>query len=142
MGITIDSELLFETIVPLAKFTRISKITKKPTEQLCTLNNYSRWSKYGLKELKNQYKNLLREFFIPEPEFEPLNNIILDYQILRHNKRKVDVDNVIINQKWISDLLQDMNWISDDDQVTLVLRPSIFHKGISETQFKLKAHKT
>jgi len=142
MSTSVTGDLLFKTVVPLAKFKSRSKKTGKTTEQLCTLNNYSRWGRFGKAEIKAQYKSLIQEFFIPEPDdnAEPLGSITLVYSILRHNKRKIDSDNIIHNIKWISDLLQDMGWISDDDQVTLVIRPSIYIQGLSETQFQLMAY--
>ena len=140
MSISISGDLLFKTVVPLAKFKSKSKKTGKVTEQLCTLNNASRWVRFGKAEIKAKYKQLLREFFIPEPEGEPLNSITLEFSLLRHNRKKVDVDNLIYNQKFILDLLQDMKWISDDDQVTLVLKPSVYIETLSETQFQLRAY--
>jgi len=144
MSISITGDLLFKTVVPLAKFKSKSKKTGKVTEQLCTLNNASRWLRYGRAEIKAKYKSLLKEFFIPEPEdgFRALRSITLEYSILRHNKRKIDTDNLIHNIKWISDLLQDMNWISDDDKVTLIIRPSTHIETLSETQFQLCAYRS
>lgn len=131
---------LFESVIPLARFKSKSKKTGKVSEQLCTLNNYSRWGRFGKSEIMTNYKQLLRDFFIPEPEIdEPYRHITLEYRIMRHNKRKIDADNLIYNHKWLSDLMQDMGWIVDDDQVTLTIRPSIVVAGIKETQFKVKA---
>ncbi|MCF6330274.1 MAG: hypothetical protein L3I99_01845 [Sulfurimonas sp.] len=141
MSISIKGDLLFETIVPLTKFKSRSKKTGKVTEQLCTLNNFSRWGRWAKKDIKNQYKKLLREFFIPETKSEPLDKITIEFSILRHNKRKVDIDGLIYNIKFILDLLQEMKWISDDDQVTSILKPSTYTKNIAETQFKIRAYK-
>lgn len=141
MSVSITGDLLFKTVVPLAKFKSKSKKTGKVTEQLCTLNNFTRWGRFGKAEIKAKYKSLLKNFFIPEPEIDsPLQSITLEYSILRHNKRKIDSDNIIHNIKWISDLLQDMDWISDDDQVTLIIKPSTYISTLSETQFQLRAY--
>lgn len=143
--------ILFESIIPLAKFSRISKKTGKQTEQLCTINNYSRWKREVSDRTRNGkttpgirtlYKQLLRDFFIPEPEDETFYKITIDYTILRHNKRKIDTDGLIFNHKWLADLLQEMGWISDDDQVTLIIRPYIVDKNLNETQFKVIAYET
>ena len=142
MSISIKGDLLFETVVPLAKFKSKSKKTGKVTEQLCTLNNFSRWGRWGKAEIKAEYKQLLRDFFIPEPDGEALDSMTIEFSVLRHNKRKVDVDNLIYNQKFILDLLQEMNWLIDDDQVTVIIIPSSYVKGLSETQFRVRAYDT
>lgn len=138
--VSITGDLLFETVVPLAKFKSKSKTTGKVTEQLCTLNNFSRWGRFGKAKIKEEYKQMLQDFFIPEPGGEALDSMIIEFSILRHNKRKIDVDNLIYNQKFILDLLQDMNWLVDDDQVTIIVVPSVYVNGLSETQFRVKAY--
>ena len=138
--VSITGDLLFETVIPLAKFESRSKKTGKVTEQLCTVNNQSRWKRYSEAKIKAEYKQILRDFYIPEPEGIALDSMIVEFSILRHNKKKLDVDGLIYNHKWFLDLLQDMNWLVDDDQVHLVLVPFIVDKTLTETQFRVKAY--
>ena len=125
-------ETLFEIVIPLAMWK------SKGKSQIISLNNTSRWHRYGATRIKNEYKQLLTDFFIPEP-LSPLRHIHLSYQILRHNKRKLDSDAIAWVTKWFVDTLTDVGWLIDDDQVHFCITPSVFTKGLNETQLRVIA---
>jgi len=136
-----NTKLIFESVIPIPKFKSKSKKTGKITEQLCTLNNYQRWIRWNKTEIKNQYKQLLSDFFIPEPESEPRDKILLHYQVLRHNKRRIDSMNVIaFSDKWCLDLMVDIGHLIDDDKCTHIIEPAIYCDGLNETMLKLKVY--
>jgi len=122
---------LFEIVIPLAKYKAKGK------EQLCSLNNYSKWGRFAKTKIKTEYKELLKEFYIPTNNNKPYRNLEIEFQILRHNKRKVDADNLAFNHKWFIDSLVETSWLTDDDQVTIILVPSKYVANINETQFKI-----
>ena len=134
--------LIFETIVPLPKFRKKSKITGNYSEIIATLNNVSQWLRYKKTEIKNQYKQLCRDFFIPEPpdEWKPITSVVLEYTILRHNTKRIDTDNVIFASKFLADLLVDMGYLIDDNQVTLIIKPYIVDKSLVETQLSMRMY--
>jgi len=124
-------EKLFEITIPMAKFKRKGK------EQLVTLNNTSKWFRYGVTKIKNEYKNLLKEFFISSNPNPPYKELIITYRILRDSKRKLDSDNIIWNIKWFTDVLTETNWLVDDDKVTFTIFPTEYVKDTKETSIKV-----
>lgn len=141
MSISITGDLLFQTVIPLPKFKSKSKKTGIVTEQICTLNNHSRWIRWGKTEIKNNYKELLKDFFIPEPEEEPFRKLLLRYTVLRHNKRRIDAMNTMFADKWCLDLMVEMGHLTDDDQCTHIIHPAVYVDNITETMLKLEVYK-
>ncbi|MEA1999663.1 MAG: hypothetical protein U9N61_10145 [Euryarchaeota archaeon] len=133
-----DQSPLFNIRIPLAKFKSTSKKTGKISEQICTQNNSSRWKRWGEAEIKAEYKQILTEMFIPEPD-DIFTSLTIEFTILRHQKRKLDADNPIVSVKWFNDTLVSTGWLTDDDQVTIILKPSEFHTSLVETMYRVRA---
>ncbi len=122
---------LFSVQIPLAKWK-----TKK-TEQICSLNNTGRWIKFGITKIKNEYKDILRDFYIPDAE-HTYDTCLITYKILRHNKRKVDADGITPwSGKWFQDSLVDTNHLSDDDKVYYAVAPAEYTENLIETQLEV-----
>ncbi len=122
---------LFSFKVPLPKHHR-----KKKSDVICTLNNISTWKRSETK-IKKEYKDLLRDLYIPEPD-EMYESLIIDYRILRHNKRRLDKDNVIFSEKWLSDLLEDMGYVDDDKVNCIRAFPTIVDMSLPETMIEFR----
>ena len=125
------SKILFSIVVPLPYWESRGK------KQIATLNTTSKWFRYGQKKIKDEYKTILRDFYIPEPPEIPYKSLNITYEILRHNKRKLDGDNLTWAYKWLVDVLTDMKWMVDDDQVYYSVVPSIYTEGLVETQLRV-----
>ena len=121
---------LFSIIAPLAKWS------SKGKEQLITLNNTSRWHKFSHAKIKNQYKELLKDYYFPEPK-DKYETLHIEYQVLRHNKRRLDADGLSWSYKWAKDTLVDIGWLYDDDKVHYCVVPAKFKEGLTETQIKI-----
>ena len=142
---------IFKIVVPLPKYKHVDKATKeritkagvhKPATlrkefiRLALINNLQNWYRFQKTEVKNNYKTLLKEFFLPEPT-EVYKSLTVEYRILRHNKRKIDSDAIAFAVKWITDSLCEIGYVKDDDTVTHVLIPAEYRKGLVETQLEL-----
>ena len=109
----------------------------KDKKQLCSLNNTTRWYRYNHTKIKNGYKDLLKEFYIPNP-IKRYHSLSIEYQVERHNKRKVDAMNIIaFTDKWFLDSLVETGWLSDDDKCYHTITPAIYKEGIAETQLRV-----
>ena len=144
-------EQIFKIVVPLPKYKHVEKATKdrttksgtfKPATQrkefirLALTNNIQYWYRFQKTKVKNNYKTMLKEFFLPEPT-ELYKSLTVEYRILRHNKRKIDSDAIAFGVKWITDSLCEIGYVKDDDTVTHVLIPAEYREGLVETQLEL-----
>ena len=131
-------EPLMEMIVPFPYWSSTNKKTNKNTKQIVSLNNMSRWYRYGITRIKNDYKAILKDFFIPDPQTEFIS-LRIEYEVQRHNKRRVDSMNIIaFADKWILDSFVETGWLKDDDKCYHVINPAQYVEGIVETQLKMK----
>ncbi len=142
---------LLRIVIPLPKYKHVEKATKdrttkagifKPATErkefvrLALVNNLQYWYRFQKTEVKNNYKTLLKEFFIPNPEME-YKSLTIEYRILRHNKRKIDSDAIVFAVKWITDSLCEIGYVKDDDTVTHILIPAEYREGLTETQLEI-----
>jgi hypothetical protein len=130
-------EIILERRLPLPKKKTKSKKTKKITETLCTLNNVTQWIRYSKTKIKNDYKDLLKDFFIPEPE-KQYNALNIQYRIIRDTKRNLDKDNVVFALKWISDTLEDLGYVKNDNVVNFESYDTLYDKQASETMLEIR----
>ena len=134
--------MILERKLPLPKTKQKMKKTKKfpelrYTEVLCTLNNVGSWIRWGKTKIKNDYKEHLKEFFIPEPD-EQYEVLTIQYRIIRNTNHKLDKDNIIFGLKWLSDLLEELNYIKDDKVVNFQSFDTVVDKSLSETMFEIR----
>ena len=122
---------LFEIVIPVAKYKSKGKM------QVISLNNISKWGRFGKTKIKNEYKDLLKEFFIPTNQKEPYKKLNITFHILRENRRKFDADNIVFNIKWFIDSLTETKWLIDDDKVTFTVVPAEYVENLTEMQLKV-----
>ncbi len=102
--------------------------------ELCTLNNVTKWFKFAKTKLKDNFKLDLSEWSLPPWEDNPYTKADIEYTILRKDGKKIDSDNLAFSYKWLQDLLVDQNYLIDDDKVKVVLNPTQLHvEGSVET---------
>ena len=69
----------------------------KYKEKIISLNksDVSKWLKWKETEIKNTYKDTLKDWHIPTPQEEQkLDRAFIAFHLYRHNKRKFDADNL------------------------------------------------
>lgn len=93
-------------------------------QELCSLNNLSRWYRFQKTRIKSDFKEMLGDWFLPEWEENPYTKAEISYTILRKDNRKFDSDNLTIIYKMLQDFLVEQNYISDDDHVKITLNPT------------------
>jgi len=88
----------------------------------------------------NQFKQDMREWFIPEWLDNPYRYAEIHFTILRTNNRKMDPDSLgPSTYKWTIDLLTELNYIIDDDQCMVVLHPTELNcDGTIETSVRMQ----
>lgn len=135
-------ETILERRLPLPKAKlKMAKTKAHPekrySEVLCTLNNVGRWIKWNKDKIKNDYKDHLKEFFIPEPERE-YESFTIQYRLLRDTKKTLDKDNVVFGLKWLADTMQDLGYVKDDKVVNFHSFDTEHDSSLSETMFDIR----
>ncbi len=109
--------------------------------ELCSLNNISKWFRFAKTKLKAEFKNNLMEWSLPEWEDNPYTKAKIEYTIRRKDGKKLDSDNLVIIYKWLQDLMVEQNYLVDDDQVKVTLHPTQLHvEGEIETSVHVTIH--
>ena len=109
--------------------------------ELCSLNNISKWFRFAKTKLKAEFKNNLMEWSLPEWEDNPYTKAKIEYTIRRKDGRKIDSDNLVIVYKWLQDLMVEQNYMIDDDHVKVTLHPTQLHvEGEIETSVHVTIH--
>jgi len=121
----------------------------KYKEQVISLNNISKWHRFHSSKIKNEFKDLLKEWYIPTPE-KQYESIYVEFMLYRHNKRTLDSDNLGFQIKWIIDAIKEtenedildnkskpITWIIDDDKVKYSVEPAILDRDLLETELKV-----
>jgi len=132
-----NNNILFQTKIPLPKYRTKSKKTKKYTEVLCTLNTISKWYRYSKTKIKNDYKTILKELSVPEPTMQ-YDSILIEYRIIRHTKQNIDKDNVVFALKWLSDLLEELGYIKNDNVVNFSSFDTTYDLSAEETMLEIR----
>lgn len=126
------SEPLIDMVIPFPYWE------SKGKKQIASLNNLSRWYRHNHTKIKNGYKDLLRDFYVPEPN-QIYNSLLFKYEIQRHNNRRADSMNLVpLADKWLVDLMVDIGWMKDDDKCYHMISPAVYKKGIVETQLRVQ----
>ncbi len=119
-------------------FTPPSFGIKKP--QLATLNNVTKWWGFAQTKMKQEFKTVLTEWSLPPVEDDnPYTKAEIEYTILRKDGYKIDSDNLAFSYKWLQDLLVENGYLVDDDQVRVVLNPTLLYvEGNVETSVRVE----
>ena len=113
---------------------------KRKSDEICSTNNLSRWWKQSKTRIMNQFKNNMKEWFIPESDDNPYRWAEIHFTILRTNGRKMDPDSLgSSTYKWTIDLLTEQGYLLDDDKCRVVLEPTQLHcKSNIETSVRMQ----
>ncbi len=108
--------------------------------ELCTLNNASRWNRFAKTKIKHDFKQQITEWNLPPwEEHNPFTKAEIEYTILRKDGKKLDSDNVAYTYKWLQDILVEQNYLVDDDHVKVILNPTKLRvEGSIETSVSVK----
>lgn len=93
-------------------------------QELCSLNNMSKWYRFHKTKIKHEFKLTLGEWFLPLWEDNPYTKAEISYTILRKDGKKLDSDNLTIIYKWLQDYIVEQNYLVDDDHVKVTLNPT------------------
>ena len=122
-----------DIIVPFPKIQ-----SGKRKGQLATLNKLPYFYRYGITKLKNEFKDMMKNWYIPEHTGKKYRWAEIHYTILRENKRKIDSDSNAIWTKYVQDVLVEQGYLIDDDQCRVVLEPTLLGQKCMETCIKIQ----
>jgi hypothetical protein len=108
--------------------------------QLCTANTIPKWYRYSKTKIKQEFQNIISEWYLPEWDDNPYKCAELDFTILRKDGKNIDSDSFAISAyKWIRDMLVINDYLVDDDRVKQTMHPTILNvDGNVETSIKTK----
>ena len=109
----------------------------KYKNQLLTLNNLLKCHWSLISKIKSDLKTVLREWFFAENPDEPYSYLVISFRILSKDKRNHDAINVAYIAKIAEDVLVDLGWVKDDNQNKIILEPSRYEEGLSETMIEV-----
>ena len=146
-----DLTQVMNMVVPLPKYKHVDKATKDRTtksgkfvpakprkefQRLALLNTIPQWFRWQKTAIKNEYKQLLVDFYLPEAT-EQYRSGEITFIIQRHTKARIDSDSIALAVKWFCDTLVESGWLSDDDQIIHHLHPAEYAPGTAETQMRV-----
>jgi len=142
-------EKLFSFNIPCPIYEgKISKKTGKKSKQVVSLNNIHQWLRFHKSKISNEYKNQLKDWYIPENPNPKYESIDIQFELKRHNKRVLDSDNLGIIIKWTIDAIkgekndkEGSKWLIDDDKVFYNVVPAILDETLLETEIKVTVYK-
>jgi len=136
------SNILFEINSPCPKWIGTKKAKKdgktirRKVEEIISLNNINDWYRFNSSRIKNEYKNLLKEWYIPKAT-KKHKSLFIEFHLFRHNKKTLDSDNLGFIIKWTIDAIKESNWMEDDDQITYIVFPAILNRELKDTEIKV-----
>jgi len=113
---------------------------KRKSDEIASTNNLSKWWKQSKTRIKESFKNTLKEWYLPEWDDNVYRKAEVHFTILRTNQRKMDADSLGASTfKWSIDCLTEQGYIVDDDQVKVVLNPTLLsQEGNVETSVRMQ----
>ena len=125
-------ESIIDVVIPYPKVG-----SGKKKNQLLTLNNLTSINHFVLSKMKNEFKYMMKDWFLPDGE-KVYDYLIIETKIIRHNKRKLDAVNTAYVIKMIEDCMADLGWIVDDCNDEIHLLPTSYRTDINETMLQIK----
>jgi len=122
---------LFTTSVPCPKYK---------SDIVVSLNNVGKWHRYLKSKIMNHYKDTLKQWHIPDTTIS-LDKAYITFELIRHNKRVLDTDNLGFIIKWTIDSIKEVGWLKDDDQITYTAIPAVLDREKSETEVIITLYK-
>lgn len=113
---------------------------KRKSDEVVSNNNLSLWWRHSKTEIKNEFKSMLKEWYLPEWDDNIYRRAEVHFTILRTNHRKMDPDSLgSSTYKWALDCLTEQCYIVDDDRVRVVLNPTLLgQSGNVETIVRMQ----
>jgi hypothetical protein len=90
--------------------------------------------------IKNQFKEDLGEWTIPENTGKVYDKGKVEFTILRHNNRRIDADSATFAGKYLVDFLVEKGYFSDDNNIEFVYKPAIMNADVVETSLKVEVY--
>lgn len=110
----------------------------KHKAQLVAMNNHDKWGKFYATRIKSEFKDTLKEWYLPERDENPYQKAEVTFTILRNNNIRIDADAMSFVNKWFLDTLTEQGYLVDDDKVRVVLEPPVMGlKSSVETQVRV-----
>lgn len=126
---------------PISSFSLpLPKGRGKNKNKIATLNEVPKWHWSSVSKVKNDYKDLIKDWYLEDWNKEPLGSMTVVFSIERHNKRILDSDNIGFIIKWVLDAIKETGTLVDDDQITYTVNPSIVVEGLVESQIKVECY--
>ena len=114
-------------------------LSGKGKGRLVSLNTIPLWYRYQKTKIKNQFKDAIKDWFIPKSDKRYKSGSIV-FKLYRPTKVKLDADGQIFAYKWIADALVEQGWFLDDDKITFVLEPVVHDVNKVETEIKVEVY--
>ncbi len=115
-------------------------LTGKQKGKLATNNQIPAWFRFQKTKIKNQFKESLGDWSIPESKLS-MDSGTVEFTIYRNTMRRIDADSCSSSAgKWCVDFLVEQGWFSDDDKITFIFRPAILGSETVETMIEVKVY--
>lgn len=113
---------------------------KRKSDEVASTNNLSKWWKQSKTRIKENFKTIIKEWYLPEWDGNIYRRAEVHYTILRTNYRGMDSDALgPSTYKWALDCLTEQGYITDDDQCKVVLNPTLLgQSGNVETMIRMQ----
>jgi len=107
--------------------------------QLVLMNNLPLWKRWGETRIKSEFKNTLKVWAL---EQSTLNAKVgtLEFQLIRHDRRRQDADSIAFEGKWFADLLVELGYFEDDVGLTFVYRPVVYEPERVQPEVNVKVY--
>jgi hypothetical protein len=135
MVINVEGDLITSFNIPLPKGRGKNK------NKIASLNEVPKWHWNDTAKVKKQYKDVINDWYIGDPDGEPLSSMTVVFKLKRHNGRILDSDNIGFIIKWTIDAIKESGWLIDDDQITYLVIPSVIDRELIESTIEVSCYK-
>lgn len=134
--------MFFDEASKIASFNiPLPKGKGKNKNKVASLNEIPKWHWKTVSDVKTQYKDTIKDWYIQSWQEEPLSSMTIVFELQRHNSRILDSDNLGFIIKWTIDAIKESGWLIDDDQITYLVLPSKLNRDLIETSIKVSCYK-
>ena len=104
--------------------------------RLATLNALPQFYRYGKTKIKRKLLEFLDSWSLDEPHDGSGREMVIEFTIMRHNKRRIDADSLAWWSKIVCDHIVNRGYLKDDDRTTFIYHPSVYVDNISSTEIE------
>lgn len=112
----------------------------KNKNKIASLNEIPKWHWSSVAKVKQEYKSIISDWYIGSYDGEPLSSMTIVFKIKRHNKKILDSDNIGFIIKWTIDAIKESGWLTDDDQITYLVEPSVLDRDLIESLIEVSCY--